>query len=123
MQRIVTNIIENAIKYTPGNGRISVTAATEAGKIKIVVNDTGIGISEDDLPHIFNRFYRCDPSRSQSGVGLGLSLAKAYAESMRGLIKFKARWVRGVLLFSSSIHSELIRAFVKITFRLVYPQL
>ena len=90
MQRIVTNIIENAIKYTPDNGKVEVTAATDNGKILITVNDTGIGISENDLPYIFDRFYRCDPSRSQSGVGLGLSLAKAYTESMRGLINVKS---------------------------------
>ena len=104
MQRIVTNIIENAIKYTPDKGKISVSAATEAGKVLIVINDTGIGISDDDLPHIFDRFYRCDPSRTQSGVGLGLSLAKAYAESMRGLIYVKSALGQGstfILQFDS----------------------
>ena len=104
MQRIVTNIVENAIKYTPDDGKVEVTAATDNGKIQIIVNDTGIGIAEDDLPHIFDRFYRCDPSRTESGVGLGLSLAKAYAESMRGLINVKSVLGRGstfILQFES----------------------
>ncbi len=86
MQRIVTNILENAIKYTPEQGKIAVSATAENGKIQIVFNDTGVGISDDDLPHIFERFYRCDRSRPQGGVGLGLSLAKAYTDAMNGLI-------------------------------------
>jgi signal transduction histidine kinase len=86
MQRIVTNILENAIKYTPEHGVVSISAAAHDGKIRIDFEDTGIGISEDDLPHIFERFYRCDRSRSQGGVGLGLSLTKVYTESMNGTI-------------------------------------
>ena len=86
MQRIVTNILENAIKYTPEQGRVAVSAKAENGQIRIVFNDTGVGISDDDLPHIFERFYRCDRSRPQGGVGLGLSLAKAYTDAMNGLI-------------------------------------
>ena len=86
MQRIVTNILENAIKYTPAKGTVAVSAKSEKGKIHIVFNDTGVGISDDDLPHIFERFYRCDRSRPQGGVGLGLSLAKAYTDAMNGFI-------------------------------------
>jgi signal transduction histidine kinase len=95
LQRIVTNIVENAIKYTPPKGKIRVSAAAADGKIQIVVNDDGIGISPEDLPHIFERFYRCDRSRSQSGVGLGLSLAKAYTQSMRGIITVESVLGRG----------------------------
>ena len=86
MQRIVTNILENAIKYTPARGKVAVSATAENGEIQISINDTGIGIPSDDLPRIFERFYRCDRSRPQGGVGLGLSLAKAYTESMNGII-------------------------------------
>jgi signal transduction histidine kinase len=87
MQRVVTNILENAIKYTPERGVVTVSATAQNGKIRIDFEDTGMGISEDDLPHIFERFYRCDRSRSQGGVGLGLSLTKVYTESMNGTIK------------------------------------
>jgi len=86
MQRVVTNLLENAIKYTPEQGKVSIMAFMRDAEVVIAFKDNGIGISENDLPHIFGRFYRCDRSRTQSGVGLGLSLAKAFAESMRGMI-------------------------------------
>jgi signal transduction histidine kinase len=86
MQRIVMNLLENAIKFTPEDGTVIVSAAALNGKVQIDFKDTGIGISENDLPHIFERFYRCDRSRSEGGVGLGLSLVKAYAESLNGTI-------------------------------------
>jgi len=87
MQRVVTNLLENAIKYTPAHGSVAVSVAARDGGIQIAFQDTGIGISEEDLPHIFERFYRCDRSRTQGGVGLGLSLAKAFAGSMKGMIQ------------------------------------
>jgi signal transduction histidine kinase len=87
MQRVVTNLLENAIKYTPEHGTVAVSVADSSGEIQIDFKDTGIGISEEDLPHIFERFYRCDRSRTQGGVGLGLSLAKAFAVSMKGMIQ------------------------------------
>ena len=86
VQRIVTNLLENAIKYTPADGAVKVSAAAQNGEIRIEFEDTGMGISENDLPHIFERFYRCDRSRSQGGTGLGLSLVKAYTESLNGSI-------------------------------------
>ncbi len=95
MQRIVSNIIENAIKYTSAHGDVIVSAHNEQGSIIIDVEDTGTGISENDLPNIFKRFYRCDQSRSQSGAGLGLSLVKAFTESMKGTIQVKSQPNRG----------------------------
>ena len=95
MQRIITNILENAIKYTPEQGKVAVSANAENNKIQIIFNDTGVGISKDDLPHIFERFYRCDRSRPQGGVGLGLSLAKAYTDAMNGLISVTSSLKKG----------------------------
>jgi signal transduction histidine kinase len=95
LQRIVSNIIENAIKYTPERGTVTVSAAARNGKIRIDVEDTGVGISEADLPHVFERFYRCDRSRSAGGVGLGLSLVKAYTESLSGTIKVQSTLNQG----------------------------
>ncbi len=95
MQRIVTNLLENALKYTPENGTVAVSAAARDGEVQIDFKDTGIGISENDLPHIFERFYRCDRSRSQGGVGLGLSLVKAFTESMNGKIHVESTLNQG----------------------------
>ena len=87
IQRMVANLLDNAIKYTPAGGRIDVTVTTGADrKIKIAVKDNGMGISDQDLGHIFERFYRCDPSRSQAGTGLGLSFARAVARAHNGEI-------------------------------------
>lgn len=85
IQRMVANLLDNAIKYTPSNGTIVVsTHSIDDRSVQISVKDTGIGISREDLPHIFERFYRCDPSRSQSGTGLGLSFARAIARAHGG---------------------------------------
>jgi signal transduction histidine kinase len=85
-QRIVMNLLENAIKFTPDRGRVAVSLLAQVGNISIVVEDTGVGISKEDLPHIFERFYRGEGSRSSEGLGLGLSLAKAFAVSLGGRI-------------------------------------
>ena len=87
MQRIVANLLENAIKYTPEGGTIFIYPVIRHGEIQIDFKDTGKGISEADLPFIFDQFYRCDQSGNHVGVGLGLSLAKAFAESMNGMIE------------------------------------
>ena len=84
VQRMVANLLDNALKYTPTKGRVTVSVTRDNGRVVSSFSDTGVGISEVDLPHIFKRFYRCDQSRSQAGVGLGLSLAKAIAKSHCG---------------------------------------
>jgi signal transduction histidine kinase len=87
IQRMVANLLDNAIKYTPSNGSIHVDIRSMDNQSALIsVKDTGIGISEQDLPHIFERFYRCDPSRSQAGTGLGLSFARAVARAHDGEI-------------------------------------
>ena len=87
LQRIVSNLLENAIKYTPEGGHLSVSVKSDGKEVEISFEDTGSGISETDMLYIFDRFYRCDRSRSQSGSGLGLSLAKAFTEAMNGSIR------------------------------------
>jgi heavy metal sensor kinase len=77
LNRLLWILLDNAAKYTPARGNIRVTLAVAAEHVTIAVEDNGIGISAADLPHIFGRFYRADPSRSQvEGSGLGLSIAK-----------------------------------------------
>ena len=96
LQRLVANLVDNAIKYTQAGGRVDVSVHTKKHHgIVLTVADTGVGISEVELPHIFKRFYRCDPSRSTTGAGLGLSLAKAIAEAHQGRIKVKSEAGRG----------------------------
>jgi heavy metal sensor kinase len=85
VQRMFSNLFDNAIKYTPSGGSINVDVSENVtGQITISVSDTGIGIPPADLPHIFERFYRGDQSRSLAGIGLGLSLARAIARSYDG---------------------------------------
>lgn len=76
LQRLLWILVDNAVKYTPAPGTIKVSLAAAGENVTVAVEDDGIGISAADLPHIFGRFYRADPSRSQvEGAGLGLSIA------------------------------------------------
>jgi heavy metal sensor kinase len=88
LERLLLNLLDNAIKYTPSGGQIRVGVSREAGHARIDVSDTGSGISADAVPHIFERFYRVDPARSSTveGTGLGLSLAKWIVERHHGRI-------------------------------------
>ncbi len=85
IQRMISNLLDNSVKYTPKGGDIHVAAHSDKRQlIHISIKDTGLGISPEDLPHIFERFYRCDPSRSLPGTGLGLSFARAIARAHGG---------------------------------------
>ena len=92
IQRMIANLLDNAIKYTSEGGTVNVAVhRQENHSVGITVKDTGIGISEQDLPRIFERFYRCDPSRSNAGIGLGLSFARAVARAHGGDIAVTSR--------------------------------
>jgi signal transduction histidine kinase len=95
IQRVVANLLDNALKYTPENGTITFTMKQDQNEVTIALEDTGIGISEEDLPKIFNRFYRCDRSRSFRGIGLGLSLARAIVNSHQGTISVSSELDKG----------------------------
>jgi heavy metal sensor kinase len=84
IQRMLSNLLDNAIKYTPSGGSVTVSINESDTHVVVSVKDAGCGISPNDLPRIFERFYRCDQSRSQSGIGLGLSLARAIARAHGG---------------------------------------
>lgn len=85
IQRMAANLIDNALKYTPPGGAVTVVLDGEGHNgARLTVKDTGVGIPEEDLPRIFERFFRSDRSRSQEGTGLGLSLARAVARAHGG---------------------------------------
>lgn len=86
--QLVLNLFDNAIKYTPQGGSVSVICRADGGSGVVRVTDTGPGISAEHLPHVFDRFYRVDPSRSQAagGAGLGLSISRWIAESHGGTL-------------------------------------
>lgn len=86
IQRLLGNLLDNAIKFTPPNGTIAISVCGNEKQVTIAIRDTGIGMSEEDRKRIFERFFRSDKSRSEPGSGLGLSLARAFAYSLGGSI-------------------------------------
>lgn len=93
------NIIENAVRYNRKGGLVEVSAVKDDDRARITIKDTGMGIKEEDLGKIFNRFYRADISRNTEGTGLGLSIAKAAIEAHDGRIEVKSRINEGSSFF------------------------
>ena len=108
-QKILSKMQSEGLTYqvetlVTEEGTVSISASAQNGEVQIDFKDTGAGISENDLPHIFERFYRCDRSRSQGGVGLGLSLVKAYTESLNGSIFVESTPDQGTLFALKFMH-------------------
>jgi len=95
LQRMIANLLDNAIKYTLEGGRVDVALTSTQQNIKIMVMDTGMGIPEQDQIRVFDRFYRCDQSRTYDGCGLGLSFSKAVARSHGGDINLRSSLEKG----------------------------
>ena len=97
LRRLILNLLDNAIKYTPAGGSVVVKTVGEAARVRIVVSDTGIGIPAEVAPQVFERFYRVDKARSRAdgGSGLGLSIAKWVAEAHHGSIDLVSQPERG----------------------------
>ena len=87
VERAVTNLLDNAIKFTPRGGGVTVGVAGAPGEVRVIVTDTGIGIPEEDLPHIFDRFYRGEAgSPASAGTGLGLAIVRRVADLHGGSV-------------------------------------
>ena len=86
LRQILANLLDNALKYTPAGGRVEMKAQLQAGTVVFSVKDTGIGLTPDEVPRIWDRLYRGDQSRSERGLGLGLSLVRAVVQAHGGQI-------------------------------------
>jgi signal transduction histidine kinase len=93
LRRLVINLLDNAIRYTPRGGKVSASLEADGPRLRIAVSDTGLGIAPEATQHIFDRFYRADRGRSREdgGFGLGLAIVKWIAESHRGAIDLTSR--------------------------------
>lgn len=95
LQRLLGNLLDNAIKFTPSGGVITLSLVRTASAVVLRVSDTGCGIAPEEIPHIFRRFWRSDSSRSLPGNGLGLALAKAIVTSYAGTITCESSLGKG----------------------------
>ncbi len=104
IEQVVVNLLDNAIKYTPSGGSVKVSAGKTDGFVRVDVADTGIGIPADDMPRIFERFYRVDKARSREmgGTGLGLAIVKHIIQAHNGSLNVESRPGKGST-FSFSI--------------------
>ena len=97
LRQLFFNLLDNAIKYTPPGGKVTVNGGASNRQASITVSDTGIGIPAEHLPHVFERFYRVDPSRSleTDGNGLGLAICRSIAESHSGRLEIDSTFGSG----------------------------
>jgi heavy metal sensor kinase len=95
LEQVAANLLDNAVKYTPRGGQITVEVGVEQGRARLAVADTGPGIPADELPRIWDRLFRGDTSRAERGLGLGLSLVKAIVEAHGGTVEVSSQPGRG----------------------------
>jgi two-component system phosphate regulon sensor histidine kinase PhoR len=95
LERAVINLVQNAIKFTPEKGRVIVTVVAARGGVLVTVTDTGVGIDPDDLPRVFERFFKADKSRRAGGTGLGLALVKHTIEIHGGRVEAQSEAGQG----------------------------
>ncbi len=84
LEQVLTNLVENALRFTPNGGKITLKARREGNWVTLTVEDTGVGIPREHLPHIFERFYKVDRSRREQGTGLGLAICKHLVQAQGG---------------------------------------
>jgi two-component system phosphate regulon sensor histidine kinase PhoR len=106
IHQVVTNILHNAIKFTPAGGTIIVSASADATQVTVVVSDTGIGIAPNDVPRIFERFFKTDRSRAVGGTGLGLAIAKHIVQAHGGSIWVSSQEGKGSIFYFTMPRAE-----------------
>jgi signal transduction histidine kinase len=106
MRQAFANLLDNALKYTPEGGNVRLSCAAESGRVTVRMRDTGMGIPPNEQPRIWERLYRGDKSRSQRGLGLGLSLVKAIVEAHRGAVSVQSQPGEGSEFIVSIPQSE-----------------
>jgi two-component system heavy metal sensor histidine kinase CusS len=99
--RALNNLVENALRFTPDGGTIRISVDVNAAQARVLVSDTGSGIAPEHLPHVFDRFYRADSSRSSAGTGLGLSLVKSIVDLHGGSATIESEVGRGTTVVLS----------------------
>ncbi len=102
LEQVLTNFVDNAVKYCPEGATVTVRAAEDDGKVRVAVEDTGAGIAAEHLPRLFERFYRVDAGRSRAvgGTGLGLSIVKHLVEAMGGKVGVESAPGKGSTFFA-----------------------
>ena len=95
LRNIIFNLLSNAIKFTAEDGIIEVSSSVEDGNLTITIKDNGIGISEEDQEHLFERFFRASNATNIQGTGLGLHIVSKYVELMNGTISFASELEKG----------------------------
>lgn len=104
-EHLWVNLINNAIKYTPEGGNVSINLRNYEETIIFSVRDTGIGMSEEDIKHIFNKFYQVDKSKTTKGLGLGLTIASRIVQLVEGKIKVESEEGKGSI-FTVTLHKK-----------------
>ncbi len=123
LERLFLTVLDNAVKYTPAGGRVTVRAQIESDQASIEIEDTGMGIAESELPRIFDRFYRADQARSREirGSGLGLAIAQWIAETHRGSITAESKLGQGsrfrivLPLVTAPAHGEFVSDLIRVS--------
>jgi two-component system sensor histidine kinase BaeS len=121
LRQVVGNLVSNALRYTPEGGTVTLRANDAGAQVHVIVSDMGQGIAPQDLPHVFDRFYRADAARDRTsgGSGLGLSIARALAEAHGGSIDVASRLGQGVPAVACVPHPWVVcRSWVPPTFYL-----
>jgi len=97
VHQVLFNLLDNAVRFTPTGGAVTVSAHRHNGAVEVKVTDTGVGIPAEHLPRLFERFYRADPARSREdgGTGIGLAIARSVVEAHGGHIRAESEIGKG----------------------------